>query len=534
MERVGRVSRVEEDLERMMVLGLLPGDGFLPSEQLLARQLGVSRATAREALLRLAARGLVVQHPGRRSRVVPLSEAVTLENLSVMLHGEDRAHPERRRLLEGYFALKREVMVELLAACCEKASQEDLSRLEDACFALQGTAPWEEQRRWAEREFELLRLAALTANRPGYFLLVRSLERSFWAMAGRLLPHLDCTAVRQWSWSAYHALCEKDVQALRRELPVLLQAADDCMIGTLGSEPIEPLHGNADTLELMREKLPVAGAQNQSACHTGLGETPPTKAPAQELEEGERGAIGPNRSACHTGPSQDRPTGAPLPECEAGARGPVWPNRSACHTGSSQMSPTEGPLPAPEVGARSTAGPSRSACPTGSAQMPPMGTLSYASETGVQGVVGSNRSACPASVGTTPLADTLSREFENAPPARDTSHEPGSAGAGNPLSRMMLGAERSPSCDNARGAQMWSPVPWPLAPARAGDGADPLGPLKRASACLEALFDDAQVRQPMLRVTARPGQVCSWAAELHRDEGTRRASWAAVIELRWG
>jgi DNA-binding FadR family transcriptional regulator len=104
MERMGRVSRVEEELERMMVLGLLPGDDFLPSEQVLARQQGVSRATAREALLRLAARGLVVQHPGRRSRAVPLSEAVTLENLSVMLHGEDRAHPERQRLLEGYLA----------------------------------------------------------------------------------------------------------------------------------------------------------------------------------------------------------------------------------------------------------------------------------------------------------------------------------------------------------------------------------------------------------------------------------------------
>ena len=31
MERVGRVSLVEENLERMLVLGLLPGDDFLPS-----------------------------------------------------------------------------------------------------------------------------------------------------------------------------------------------------------------------------------------------------------------------------------------------------------------------------------------------------------------------------------------------------------------------------------------------------------------------------------------------------------------------
>jgi DNA-binding FadR family transcriptional regulator len=234
---MGLVSRVEEDLERVIALGRLPRDGFLPSEQLLARQLGVSRVTAREALLRLAARGLVVQHPGRRSRVVPLSQAVTLENLSVMLHGEDRAHPERRRLLEGFFALKRETMVELLAACCERASQEELHRLEDACFMLQGNAPWEEQGRWAEREFELLRLAALVADRPGHFLLVQSLERSFWVMARRLLPHLDCKAVRQWSLAAYHALGERDAQALRRELPTLLRVADQRLIDNLAPTP---------------------------------------------------------------------------------------------------------------------------------------------------------------------------------------------------------------------------------------------------------------------------------------------------------
>jgi DNA-binding FadR family transcriptional regulator len=470
MERMGRVSRVEEELERMMVLGLLPGDDFLPSEQLLARQQGVSRATAREALLRLAARGLVVQHPGRRSRAVPLSEAVTLENLSVMLHGEDRAHPDRLRLLEGYFALKRDTLVELLAACCEKASQEDLSRLEDVCFALQGTAPWEEQRRWVEREFELLRLAALVANRPGHFLLVRSLERSFWGMAGRLLTHLDCTAVRQWAWSVYHTLCERDVQALRRDLPVLLQAADDRMIGTLGSAPIELLQGNADTLELVRKNLPGAVAENRSACHTGSGQLPPAGTLSPEPEAGASGTVGPNRSDSHTGLGGSQPTEAPSQGLEAGARGAGGPNRSACHTGSRQRSPTEGPSPAPGVGVRGTIGPSRSACPTGSAQTPPIGALSYASETGVQGVAGSNRSACPASVGATPLADTPSGEFEtgargtvgsnrsachtgscHAPPAWGASHEPGSAGAGNPLNRMVLGAERSPNCDNARG-----------------------------------------------------------------------------------
>ena len=173
MERTGLVARIEQDLERIISLGRLPRNGFLPSEQLLARRYGVSRATARQALLRLAVRGLVVQHPGRRSRAVPLQEAVTLENLSVALHAEGPTPPERRRLLEGYFELKRETTVELLATCCEQATEADLNQLMDVCFLLEQKAPWEEKSVRAKREFELLRLAAL-AGEPSWALPAHS------------------------------------------------------------------------------------------------------------------------------------------------------------------------------------------------------------------------------------------------------------------------------------------------------------------------------------------------------------------------
>ncbi|HEX8705661.1 MAG TPA: winged helix-turn-helix domain-containing protein, partial [Myxococcaceae bacterium] len=88
MERMGLVSQVEAELEKMLSLELLPKDRELPSEHKLARCFGVSRGTVREALLRLSTKGLVVQHPGRRTRAVPLDEAVTLENLGVILDGD--------------------------------------------------------------------------------------------------------------------------------------------------------------------------------------------------------------------------------------------------------------------------------------------------------------------------------------------------------------------------------------------------------------------------------------------------------------
>jgi GntR family transcriptional repressor for pyruvate dehydrogenase complex len=326
MERTGLVSRVEADLEEAISLGLLPKDGFLPSEQLLARRYGVSRATAREALLRLAARGLVVQHPGRRSRAVPLSEAVTLENLSVALHGEGSAHPEGRWLLEGSLSLKRKTIVELLAACCAQASEEELRKLGDACFALWSTAPWEEQRLWAKREFELMRLAAFAANLPSHFLLVQSLERSFWGMAGRLLPRLDCEAIRQWSLCAFHALCERDVRSLQRELPTLLKAVDEHLLGALtpashegitshtSHGPVEPLPRVEAEPASTREELLGAVLPNRSACQTGSCH-PPAEGLLPESEKGLLpGAALPNWSACQTGLCPTPPVEASPPE----------------------------------------------------------------------------------------------------------------------------------------------------------------------------------------------------------------------------
>ena len=102
MARLGLVGHVEQEIERMISQGMLPEDGFLPAEHSLARRYGVSRTTVREALRLLVARGLVEQHPGRRSRAVALDEAVTLENLSVALppqahHFDERTEPLARR-----------------------------------------------------------------------------------------------------------------------------------------------------------------------------------------------------------------------------------------------------------------------------------------------------------------------------------------------------------------------------------------------------------------------------------------------------
>jgi DNA-binding FadR family transcriptional regulator len=235
-ERMNLVTRLEEELERMISQGTLPEDGSFPSERKLARHYGVARGTIREAMLRLAERGLVARRQGRQARVVPVERAVTLESLGVVLRG--LARPGRRRLLEGYLELKRDTTVEVLARGCEHASEQELELLADACFVLREGARWDDgSRRWVEREFELLRTAAVAAERPGHFLLVQSLERAFWGMAELVRPHLQADAVRHWAENTLGWLHMRDVEALKRELRPLLLACDEQVLRGLGAAP---------------------------------------------------------------------------------------------------------------------------------------------------------------------------------------------------------------------------------------------------------------------------------------------------------
>ncbi len=60
----GRVEEVMRLLEKALLEGTLPPGSRLPSERVLAEQYEVSRNTVREAVQRLAARGLVRSRPG--------------------------------------------------------------------------------------------------------------------------------------------------------------------------------------------------------------------------------------------------------------------------------------------------------------------------------------------------------------------------------------------------------------------------------------------------------------------------------------
>ncbi|MBZ4377409.1 FadR/GntR family transcriptional regulator [Corallococcus sp. AS-1-6] len=225
MGRGGLVAYVEAQIERDIALGRLHPSGRFGSEAKLARRYETCRGTIREALRRLAARGLVVQRPGRKTRAVALDESLTLENLGLVLH--DARSPEARWFLEGSFSLKRQVLVELLVDYCAKAPAVALNRLMDTCFRLQDAARWESGVWCAQVEFELLRLAARVAERPGYVLLVQSLQRAFLGGAAMLLPLMGGESLREWARCAMEALGERDALTLQNALPSMMKACDE-------------------------------------------------------------------------------------------------------------------------------------------------------------------------------------------------------------------------------------------------------------------------------------------------------------------
>jgi GntR family transcriptional regulator, transcriptional repressor for pyruvate dehydrogenase complex len=286
MQGVGLVAYVEAQLERVIAQGRLPRCRQFGSERKLARVHGVSRGTVREALRRLAARGLVVQHPGRKTRAVTMDTALTLENLGVALH--DECSSEGRWWLEGFLCLKRQVLVELLADCCDKASDADLNKLMAACFALWDAGRWESGGRCVQLEFELLGLAARVAGKPGHLLLIQSLRRAFRGNGARLLPLMGGEAFRQWAIHAMNVLGDRDARALQQTLPQLLATCDEGVLSRFAAATQPDADAAANSVPPLPSCAPVSVPQDEALTAHPSMEGPGADAPSVEPEDGTR------------------------------------------------------------------------------------------------------------------------------------------------------------------------------------------------------------------------------------------------------
>lgn len=128
MPRPSRTHDAVDQLLDAIIAGRLTAGERLPPEGQLATEFGVSRLTMREAVRLLQAQGVIVQVPGSRHRIAPVSEWTGMD--AVVRHARS-AGQRRTSSLE---LLEVRLMIESGAAqlAAERRTDAHLAELEDA------------------------------------------------------------------------------------------------------------------------------------------------------------------------------------------------------------------------------------------------------------------------------------------------------------------------------------------------------------------------------------------------------------------
>jgi len=217
-----------------------------------------------------------------------------------------------------------------------------LERVRDACFLLDSEVRWEMKRpRWVALEFELLRQAAMVAQRPGHWLLIQTLERTCRSMAGRVEPYLDSAALYQWTQCALDALCSKDVKELRCRLPALLQASDERVLQALA--PSCEAYGVASFMAAERQVSEVQAEVHPAAAQEREVMSEPVEAPLTTSQMPVASELAETPHPSVQAPEVEQPAPEPMP---AGGPGALCADWSDLHTTLHKVPPGRAP-PAP-------------------------------------------------------------------------------------------------------------------------------------------------------------------------------------------
>lgn len=137
MAGTGRVEGIMRELETALLDGTYPANARMPAERALAGQFGVSRNTVREALQRLAARGLLRIRPGAGVFVTDQLRTTTVSPWRQLVADHPAARGdvlEFRRVLEGataYFAAQRATDADRARIRAELAAMEGARAIDD-------------------------------------------------------------------------------------------------------------------------------------------------------------------------------------------------------------------------------------------------------------------------------------------------------------------------------------------------------------------------------------------------------------------
>jgi DNA-binding FadR family transcriptional regulator len=166
------IDAVFERLLADIVKGVHPAGTRLPAERELARQLGASRPTLREALRRLGEWKLVEPRRGSGIVVRPYRDWSIEVLAAYVRHGKPEPNQATlARILIDTFALRRAVVVEVIRLT---ASRIPRGALKGARLAMARAWSLRDQPSYVAEDFEVMRQIAETAKfAPGLWLLNR-------------------------------------------------------------------------------------------------------------------------------------------------------------------------------------------------------------------------------------------------------------------------------------------------------------------------------------------------------------------------
>ncbi len=157
-------EQVIQQIKEMIYRGDIRRGDKLPSERSLKEQLGVSRASIREAFSALEMIGLIESRPGEGTFIKEVADKNLLEPLSLALLLEDDVAGE---LLE----LRRVLEVDSVRLAAERRSQEDINVLDEIVGKMEIRTGFEEDSINLDRDFHYS-IARASKNNVLYYVMI--------------------------------------------------------------------------------------------------------------------------------------------------------------------------------------------------------------------------------------------------------------------------------------------------------------------------------------------------------------------------
>lgn len=187
---VSRRSLVEQVVEGVIdwiFEGKFQSYDALPPEADLAIQFGVSRTVIREAIRRLAERGMILVAHGRRHRVRPPSPEVAADHLSLLMK---RGQGSLRDLIE----LRMPLETEIVRLAAQRATSEDLAALKACLEAHREAETLSEQ---VQRDMQFHQLLAQASHNVTFTVVLEAVSELLTASRERTIGRVgNSRAVR--------------------------------------------------------------------------------------------------------------------------------------------------------------------------------------------------------------------------------------------------------------------------------------------------------------------------------------------------